>query len=124
VSDAPRELADGIHLLGLAKLLLGLAALALGIVLAAGCASLTPRPTFTGESVSVIRISSPDMVQVKVDAPDGVTMLPEEQDRLGRTIKSKIDARKAANATDVVGSTQKAAELGVTDLEVFQYLIR
>jgi hypothetical protein len=81
------------------------AALALGIVLAAGCASLTPRPTFTGESVSVIRISSPDMVKVKVDAPDGVTMLPEEQDRLGRTIKSKIDARKAANAADVVGST-------------------
>jgi len=88
---------------------LALACLALGVVLAAGCASTTPRPTFTGDMVSTVRISSPDTVLVKVDISEGVTMLPEEQDRLAHKIKAKIDSSKVTDERDSAGSTFEVA---------------
>jgi hypothetical protein len=44
-------------------------------------------------------------VQVNVDAPTGVEILPQEQERLAHKIKSKIVSRKAANTRAVAGVT-------------------
>jgi hypothetical protein len=43
-------------------------------------------------------VSSPDTVQVNVNAADGVKILPEDAERISKTLASKIDARKLANA--------------------------
>lgn len=79
------------------------AAIGLCIALTAGCASTAPKPKFSDGIVSAVQLSSPDTVQVNVDAPTSVEVLPEEQERLAHKIKSKIDSRKAANARAVAG---------------------
>jgi hypothetical protein len=79
------------------------AAIGLGIALLAGCASTAPKPKFSEEIARVVRLSSPDTVQVNVDAPTGVEILPEDLERLARKVKSKIDSRKVANASGIAG---------------------
>jgi hypothetical protein len=70
-------------------------AIAVGVL--AGCASSMPKPQYEREIVAEAHVSGHDVAEVKVDAADGVKILPQDEERLVQKIKAKIDARKEAN---------------------------
>jgi hypothetical protein len=64
---------------------------------AAGCAGTPPEPTYAQKIVADARVCAPDTVEVSIEAGTGVTLKPEETQRVASKIKSKIDGRKASN---------------------------
>jgi hypothetical protein len=62
-----------------------------------GCASTVPQAEFSHQIVAGARVDSSDTVKVNVDAADGLTVLPDEKERIAKKVAMKIDSRKAAN---------------------------
>jgi Domain of unknown function (DUF4410) len=90
------------------------ASLVVGFLGLAGCASTVPKATFSHEIANNARVAATDQADVRVDAADGIKILPSETQRLSEKIKAKIDSRKVANSVDQDGPRNYEIDLHLT----------
>lgn len=64
----------------------------------AGCAGSPPAPKFTHTMVVDSRVGASDTAEVNITAPDNISILPNEKERVAEKIKARIDVRKATNS--------------------------
>lgn len=83
----------------------------------AGCAGAPPKATFSHEIASNARVAANDQAEVRVNAADGVKILPWESQRLSEKIKAKIESRKTANAGDASKPCNYEIDLHLTRYE-------
>lgn len=83
-------------------------------LLLVGCATTSPRATFTKELPKEQRVDANDTTTVKVEASGGVAIAEHEKQRLAQQIQSQIDALKIDNAV----SADKLADKREYEIDV------